>query len=59
MANNYRKGIKRSYFSNIWLRETRKQVANFAKAFGMRVIAWSHNLNHEECKKINVEYVES
>ena len=25
----------------------------------MRVIAWSHNLNHEECKKINVEYVES
>ena len=36
-----------------------KQVAHFAKAFGMRVIAWSHNLNEEECKKIDVEYVES
>ena len=24
MANNYRKGIKRSYLGNIWLRETRK-----------------------------------
>ena len=36
-----------------------KQVANFAKAFGMRVIAWSHNLSEEECKKINIEYVES
>ncbi len=36
-----------------------KQVANFAKAFGMKVIAWSHNLSKEECKKINIEYVES
>ena len=35
------------------------QVAKLGKAFGMRVIAWSHNLNREECKKINVEYVES
>ena len=35
------------------------QVANFAKAFGMRVIAWSHNLKQEDCKKVGVEYVGS
>ena len=35
------------------------QVANYAKAFGMRVIAWSHNLNQEDCEKVGVEYVSS
>jgi phosphoglycerate dehydrogenase-like enzyme len=35
------------------------QVANFGNAFGMRVIAWSHNLKKEDCKKANVEYVSS
>ena len=35
------------------------QVANFAKAFDMRVIAWSHNLKKEDCEKANVEYVSS
>ena len=34
-----------------------KQVANFGKAFGMRVIAWSHNLNKEDCDNLNIEYV--
>ena len=35
------------------------QVAEFGKAFGMRVIAWSHNLKLEDCKRANVEYVNS
>tara|TARA_B100000579_G_C22808166_1_gene843714 strand:- start:814 stop:1773 length:960 start_codon:yes stop_codon:yes gene_type:complete len=35
-----------------------KQVAKFAKSFGMNVIAWSHNLTKELCKKENVIYVE-
>ena len=35
------------------------QVANYAKAFGMRVIAWSHNLKQEDCEKVGVEYVKS
>ena len=36
-----------------------KQVANFGKAFGMKVIAWSHNLKQEECSNIGVQYVNS
>ena len=35
------------------------QVANYAKAFGMRVIAWSHNLKKEDCDKVDIEYVTS
>ena len=35
------------------------QVANFANAFGMNVIAWSHNLKKEDCEKVNVKYVSS
>tara|TARA_B100000963_G_scaffold350549_1_gene360939 strand:+ start:56 stop:1012 length:957 start_codon:yes stop_codon:yes gene_type:complete len=35
------------------------QVANYAKAFGMRVVAWSHNLKQEDCEKVGVEYVSS
>ena len=35
------------------------QVANFANAFGMNVIAWSHNLKKEDCEKVNVTYVSS
>tara|TARA_B100000242_G_C42995698_1_gene462406 strand:- start:235 stop:1191 length:957 start_codon:yes stop_codon:yes gene_type:complete len=35
------------------------QVANYAKAFGMKIIAWSHNLKQEECEKVGVEYVNS
>ena len=53
------KGLKGHTLGIFGLGKQGKQVANFGKAFGMRVIAWSHNLNHEECKKINVEYVES
>ena len=35
------------------------QVANFANAFGMNVIAWSHNLKKEDCEKVNIKYVSS
>ncbi len=34
-----------------------KQVANFGKVFGMRVVAWSHNLKKEDCEKVDIEYV--
>ncbi len=53
------RGLKGNILGIFGLGKQGKQVANFAKAFGMRVIAWSHNLSEEECKKINIEYVES
>ena len=36
-----------------------KQVANFGNAFGMKVIAWSHNLKKEDCEKVGVQHVNS
>ena len=33
-----------------------KQVANFGRAFGMKVLAWSHNLTNEICQKEKVIY---
>ena len=36
-----------------------KQVARFGKAFGMNVIAWSHNLSKEVCDLENVTLVTS
>jgi phosphoglycerate dehydrogenase-like enzyme len=53
------RGLKGNTLGIFGLGKQGKQVAHFAKAFGMRVIAWSHNLNKEECKIIDVEYVES
>ena len=53
------RGLKGNILGILGLGKQGKQVANFAKAFGMRVIAWSHNLTEEECKRINVEYVQS
>tara|TARA_B100000886_G_scaffold335632_1_gene293011 strand:- start:431 stop:1387 length:957 start_codon:yes stop_codon:yes gene_type:complete len=35
------------------------QVAKFGKAFGMNVIAWSHNLSEKDCKKADIKYVNS
>src|SRR6266436_2773778 len=32
------------------------RVAGVAKAFGMKVIAWSPNLTAEKCKEVGVEY---
>ncbi len=53
------RGLKGNTLGIFGLGKQGKQVANFARAFGMRVIAWSHNLTVEECKTINVEYVKS
>jgi phosphoglycerate dehydrogenase-like enzyme len=33
------------------------RTANIAKAFGMKVIAWSQNLTAEKCKEAGVDYV--
>jgi len=35
-----------------------KQLAGFAQAMGMRVIAWSENLTEQTCKDNNVHYVD-
>ncbi len=51
------RGLKGNTLGILGLGKQGKQVANFAKAFGMRVIAWSHNLNEEDCYKLNIEYV--
>lgn len=36
-----------------------KQVANFGKAFGMKVIAWSHNLEKQLCEDEGVKLVKA
>ena len=53
------RGLKGNTLGIFGLGKQGLQVANFGKAFGMRVIAWSHNLKEEDCKKANVEYVGS
>ena len=53
------RGLKGNTLGIFGLGKQGLQVANFGKAFGMRVIAWSHNLKEEDCKKANVEYVSS
>ena len=51
------RGLKGNTLGIFGLGKQGKQVANFGKAFGMRVIAWSHNLKKEECEEADVEYV--
>ena len=53
------RGLKGNTLGIFGLGKQGKQVANFGKVFGIRVIAWSHNLNEEECKKMSVKYVKS
>ena len=53
------RGLKGHTLGIFGLGKQGKQVANYANAFGMRVIAWSHNLKKEDCEEINVEYVSS
>ena len=53
------KGLKGNTLGIFGLGKQGLQVANYAKAFGMRVIAWSHNLKKEDCEKVGVEYVNS
>ena len=53
------RGLKGRTLGIFGLGKQGKQVANFGKAFGMKVIAWSHNLKEEDCTKIGIEYVNS
>ncbi len=53
------RGLKGNTLGILGLGKQGLQVANYAKAFGMRVIAWSHNLKQEDCNKVGVEYVNS
>jgi phosphoglycerate dehydrogenase-like enzyme len=53
------RGLKGNTIGIFGLGKQGLQVANFANAFGMNVIAWSHNLKKEDCEKVNVKYVSS
>ncbi len=53
------RGLKGNTLGIFGLGKQGLQVANYAKAFDMRVVAWSHNLKQEYCKKVGVEYVSS
>ncbi len=53
------RGLKGNTLGIFGLGKQGLQVANYAKVFGMRVIAWSHNLKQEDCVKVGVEYVKS
>ena len=53
------RGLKGNTLGIFGLGKQGLQVASYAKAFGMKVIAWSHNLKQEDCEKVGVEYVNS
>ena len=53
------RGLKGNTLGIFGLGKQGLQVANYAKVFGMKVIAWSHNLTKEDCDKVGVEYVSS
>ena len=53
------RGLKGNTLGIFCLGKQGLQVANFGKAFGMKVIAWSHNLTKEDCDKVDVQYVTS
>ena len=53
------RGLKGNTLGIFGLGKQGLQVANFGKAFGMKVIAWSHNLKKEDCEKVDVQYVTS
>ena len=53
------RGLKGNTLGIFGLGKQGLQVANFGKAFGMKVIAWSHNLKKEDCDKVDVQYVTS
>ena len=53
------RGLKGNTLGIFGLGKQGLQVVDYAKAFGMRVIAWSHNLKQEVCEKVGVEYVSS
>ncbi len=53
------RGLKGNTLGIFGLGKQGLQVASYAKAFGMKVIAWSHNLKQQDCEKVGVEHVSS
>ena len=53
------RGLKGNTLGVFGLGKQGLQVVNYAKVFGMKVIAWSHNLKREDCEKVGVEHVSS
>ena len=53
------RGLKGNTLGVFGLGKQGLQIAGYAKAFGMNVIAWSHNLKQEDCEKVGVGYVSS
>ena len=53
------RGLKGNTLGIFGLGKQGLQVVGYAKAFGMKVIAWSHNLKQEDCEKVGVDYVSS
>ena len=53
------RGLKGNTLGIFGLGKQGLQVLGYAKAFGMKVIAWSHNLKQEDCEKVGVDYVSS
>jgi phosphoglycerate dehydrogenase-like enzyme len=53
------RGLKGNTLGIFGLGKQGLQVAEYGKAFGMKVIAWSHNLKQEDCEKVGVEHVNS
>ena len=51
------RGLKGNTLGVFGLGKQGLQVAGYAKAFGMNVIAWSHNLKQDDCEKVGVKYV--
>ncbi len=56
--NTIGRGLKGNTLGIFGLGKQGIQVSNFAKAFGMNVIAWSHNLKKEDCYELGVKYVD-
>ena len=53
------RGLKGNTLGIFGLGKQGLQVVSYAKAFGMQVIAWSHNLKQKDCEKVGVQYVTS
>ena len=53
------RGLKGKTLGIFGLGKQGMQVVGYAKAFGMKVIAWSHNLKQEDCENVGIEYVTS
>src|SRR5919202_2577886 len=50
------RGVHGRTLGIVGLGQIGKEVAHRARAFGMRVVAWSRNLTHEEADRLDVVY---